>query len=531
MYQCPSCGAGLIFNPKNQMLECHYCENKYNIKEIEQLNLKSAKADTSIKQDIQNNTEQEENKNVYEAIIYRCTQCGAELITTDETISTFCSYCGSSVILEKRNAKKNKPSYIIPFTKTKQECEEAYKRKLKNAFFAPSDMAKEQQVEKIRGIYMPYWIYSFEKEGTQSDTGEIYNRRIGDYVYYNDYTILTNVNARYSGITSEAIAPFSVSDKKEFSPTYLSGFYADSEDVISDVYVEESNNVVNEQASKELKKDSIYSKYNSSPHVKLNHKKTELGLFPVYFLATKNKKGDRVSYAVVNGQTGKVAADIPIDIKKYVITSLILAIPIFIFLNLIFTFTPRMLLIIAVLFNVISLIVTGKQQKEIYIKDNKLDDNGFVNKITGKIQHKKDNNKSSEILLIILIFFAVMPILLTMLPIFGVLMIKKMEIFIILFCLIVGAILYLAFKIKNKKRKDTVKPTVKLRKIYKQIISIIICIGIFILNPVSDLFYYIAVVISIIMTMWSLTDIIKDLNLLTTRKLPQLEKRGGDENA
>ena len=179
-----------------------------------------------------------------------------------------------------------------------------------------------------------------------------------------------------------------------------------------------------------------------------------------------------------------------------------------------------MLLIIAVLFNVIS-------QKEIYIKDNKLDDNGFVNKITGKIQHKKDNNKSSEILLIILIFFAVMPILLTMLPIFGVLMIKKMEIFIILFCLIVGAILYLAFKIKNKKRKDTVK----LRKIYKQIISIIICIGIFILNPVSDLFYYIAVVISIIMTMWSLTDIIKDLNLLTTRKLPQLEKRGGDENA
>lgn len=38
---------------------------------------------------------------------------------------------------------------------------------------------------------------------------------------------------------------------------------------------------------------------------------------------------DRVAYATVNGQTGLVVADIPIDPKRYLLGSLLLAIPIF----------------------------------------------------------------------------------------------------------------------------------------------------------------------------------------------------------
>lgn len=165
MYQCPSCGAGLAFNPKSQLLECKYCNSTFKPEEIKEIHFKDAKGEKDI---IAEATKKEEVKNdEYEAILYRCSQCGAELITTDETIATFCSYCGSSAVLERKNTKKQKPNYIIPFTKTKEECEHAYKRKLHSAFFAPSNMLKTQQVEKIRGIYMPYWIYSFGKEGKE----------------------------------------------------------------------------------------------------------------------------------------------------------------------------------------------------------------------------------------------------------------------------------------------------------------------------------------------------------------------------
>lgn len=559
MYQCPSCGAGLIFNPKNQMLECYYCNNTYNPKEIEKLHLQEAKGEKTIQQvgpqENQQQVDDNLNKDVYDAIVYRCTQCGAELITTDETISTFCSYCGSSAILEKRNAKKQKPNYIIPFTKTKEECEKAYRNKLKRAFFAPSNMAKDQQVEKIRGIYMPYWIYSFEKDGTQSAIGSKYAGRAGDYVYYDEYTILTNINAKCSGIThdaasnfsdslSESIAPFSVKEKKEFSPTYLAGFYADSEDVVSDTYVDESNSIVNKQASKELMKDSIYSKYKAKPNVELEPKTAELGLFPVYFLSTKNRKGDRISYAVVNGQTGKVAADIPIDFKKYILASLILAIPIFILLNLFFTLTPHKVLILAIIFNIIILIISNKQVNKIFDRENNLEDKGYINKKTGKtIFNQKQKNKS-EIgpIRVFILFFTIFLCAMVVLAA-GPMGIIGLGAFLLFGMSLTSEKDRHTNKSKEKKkfsngkdrytnkREEKMKFSEKIKKIYKPIIGIIIAIVIFILNPVSDLFYYGGTIISIIMTIWSFYDIIKELNLLTTRKLPQLEKRGGDENA
>lgn len=441
MYECPSCGAGLRFDPEKQLIKCDYCGNEFRTEEIEKLKLKESIEDS------------------YEATVYRCKQCGAKLITTEETIATFCSYCGSAALLKNEKVKKHKPKYVIPFSKTKEECVEAYRKKLKNALFAPNDMAEEQQVEKIRGIYMPYWIYSFNKKGPHTARGQKYNRRVGDYVYYDDYAIDTNLDAKCSGIThdasanfsdelSECIAPFSMKEKKEFSPTYLSGFYADSEDVEKNEYTKEMSEIVNKQANKKLREDYTYRRYNAKVDVNMDLDSAEIGLFPVYFLATKNKKGDRISYAVINGQTGKVAAEIPIDFKKYIITSIVLAIIIFIMLNMCFTVTPAKVVAISVVFNIISLIILSVQSNKIFMREKE---------ITKEIPKK-------------------------------------------------------------------------IKKIHKPIIGLVLALAVAIINPVYDLYYYSVAIISIIMTIWSFKDIIEELNLLTTRKLPQLEKRGGDEN-
>lgn len=171
MLVCPSCGSGLRLDPKTQKLQCDYCRSSFNVDEVKDTALREAKGGKGVSftskeepdVEIKNEQKTEEKRDVYEATVYRCSQCGAELITTDETIATFCSYCGSSSIIERKNVQKETPHYVIPFSKTKEECEQAYKKKLSRAFFAPSEMKKTQQVEKIRGIYMPYWVYSFER--------------------------------------------------------------------------------------------------------------------------------------------------------------------------------------------------------------------------------------------------------------------------------------------------------------------------------------------------------------------------------
>ena len=398
MYACPTCGDGLEFDPKTQKLLCPSCRNRYEPEEIDRMRLEQAKEKT---------TDEAESDNEFEAISYKCSHCGAELITTDETITTFCSFCRTGTMLDRKIVKKKKPDYIIPFKITKKECEEIYINKIKKSIFAPKNMIDTQEVEKIRGIYMPYWIYSFEKHGNDVSSGSRCTGRVGDYLYYDDYSLTTNVDAECSGIThdatsnfydrlSEAIAPYSVKDKKDFSPAYLSGYYADSEDIEDNTYLDENEEIASNHLSKILGKEKEYHKYHAKPKIDLDYKKPELALFPVYFLATRNNKKDRISYAVINGQTGKIAADIPIDFKKFGIISVVLAVIIFMLLNLCLTISMPKLIILSILFNIASIFILVKQNKKVKIREEESDDLGVQSKKTSKDSVDTNNSETNK---------------------------------------------------------------------------------------------------------------------------------------
>ena len=52
------------------------------------------------------------------------------------------------------------------------------------------------------------------------------------------------------------------------------------------------------------------------------------------------------------------------------------------------------------------------------------------------------------------------------------------------------------------------------------------------INPVSDLYYYGAVIAELIAIMYTIMDLIRYYNVLATRKLPQFDNySGGDDNA
>jgi len=85
-------------------------------------------------------------------------------------------------------------------------------------------------------------------------------------------------------------------------------------------------------------------------------------------------------------------------------------------------------------------------------------------------------------------------------------------------------------KIKINNNKLKIDKKVKIKYTYKSVLSILIGIIVFFLNFVDDLYYYGAALIMFGLIIWSFYDLIKEHNLLVSTKLPQLEKRGGDEN-
>lgn len=59
--------------------------------------------------------------------------------------------------------------------------------------------------------------------------------------------------------------------------------------------------------------------------------------------------------------------------------------------------------------------------------------------------------------------------------------------------------------------------------------GIVLALLIWVINPVFDIFYYIGALGCMGTAFWAILDIMKQHNLLATRKLPQLNRRGGDE--
>ena len=87
MIKCPNCSAELKFSAKDQQVKCEYCGSTFDPKELKTAVKKSKKI-------------KDESKGV-EGKSFLCSQCGAKLMTFDETAVTFCSYCGSQAMIEE----------------------------------------------------------------------------------------------------------------------------------------------------------------------------------------------------------------------------------------------------------------------------------------------------------------------------------------------------------------------------------------------------------------------------------------------
>ena len=232
MLSCPNCGGNLKFDIPSQQLSCEHCHTLFDPYDFD--------GKTS---------DAEESKTFdgdYEVTIFTCPQCGGEILSTDNAAAGFCSFCGASTILYSRISHEKRPNYIIPFQKTKEQCKEAYARRMKHSIFAPKELRDPSYIDSFRGIYMPYWAFYISQKGSLSLDGKKTSRR-GDYIITDHYALTGDLDAYYKGLSydasssfddniSEELAPYNLKGMKAFTPAYLSGFYADTSDVDAKVY-------------------------------------------------------------------------------------------------------------------------------------------------------------------------------------------------------------------------------------------------------------------------------------------------------
>lgn len=496
MYECPNCGGNLKFDIPSQQLKCDYC-----------LTLKDP-------YEITKDKDAEESR-AFDVTIFTCPQCGGEILSTDTSAAEFCSFCGASTILDARISKEKRPAYIIPFKQTKDACKKAYIAKMKRAFFAPDELKDEKYIDSFRGIYIPYWTYTVSQQGDIHMNGTKSYQK-GNYRYTDYYSLSGEIDACYYDLSydasssfsdniSEKIAPFDVRDTKKFTPSFLSGFYADTADVDSEVYKEDALQLANTASYKKIKNNDLFkdltlsnvNKDSAMSAALCTHcDAVERTMYPVWFMSYRKK--DRVAYATVNGQSGKVAADIPVDIKKYALGTVLLALPIFLILNLFFTFRPTFVLGFSILLAAVTFIIHKVEVAKIGRRDRRMDDRGYLFQMDPDVSKVNEMKSSDKIF------------------------VKNVS---------GHKVTYTMNRSGDKNIDHKGQADGHKGGSAGSLAAVVIALLIFLLNPVADYWYYGGAILSLLGILFTIAAIIQKYNVLATRKLPQFERKGGDDRA
>ena len=344
-YQCPNCLAGLRFDGASGQLACDSCDNKFDVSLVEQLFADKAETAASAGVEPQwdisltNTFSEEEAANMRG---YSCPSCAAEIICEQTTAATSCPYCGNPTVVPGQFSAQLKPDFVVPFKLEKKAAIEALKKYYKGKKFLPKSFSDANHIEEIKGIYAPFWLYDGETDAymrfhaTRSHTHTSGNYRITETDHYRVtrqgnvafQKVPVDASSKMPDAHMDSVEPFDYNELKPFSMAYLPGFLADKYDEDAEFCSKRANQRIINSTEEVIR--STITGYNTvtREYSNINLKKGDVryALMPVWLLSTKWK--DKNYLFAMNGQTGKLIGDLPVDIGKFLGWFFALAAPI-----------------------------------------------------------------------------------------------------------------------------------------------------------------------------------------------------------
>ena len=324
--KCPACGAPILYKPNLKKWKCDYCKSEFTLEEMKKYN-NASNEKNNIKEEVKKEIQKEkDNTNYYE---YNCKDCGAKIIADENTADTFCVYCGNTAILKEKLSGKFAPDMIIPFKNEKEKAIEAFKSLNKGRPLMPNFFNDEKNIEKIKGVYIPFWLYDVKVNGELDATSTTSTTwTVGDTVYTKTDTyrleregemsfnkIPVDGSTRFDNDIMNTIEPFNYNELEEYNHAYLSGFLAEKYDVDEETSFKDAEERSLNSARDTIKDDmGMGIKTIVNDTLASTKQLTKYVLLPVWMINVKYK--DKFYTFAMNGQTGEFVGNIPVDKKK-----------------------------------------------------------------------------------------------------------------------------------------------------------------------------------------------------------------------
>lgn len=303
IFKCRNCGGNTVYSPEKHGMYCPFCDSEGS----------------------------EERTDEHSESITVCPSCGGELKVEEHTSATRCPSCDCYLIFDERVEGEYAPGFILPFQLGRETCKLSLRKKFGKYRFAPSDFLSEAKLDKIEGIYVPFWLFDydtrwdFHAEGTKLRSWTSGNTA---YTEASIYDVERDMDIAFRKIPVDAsikmpdsvmdqMEPYDYQQLEKFDPRYLSGFYAEKYNMPAQQVEERAKKKMTEDAERILS-DTYSGQYSSVRVIKkelhLDNSSSDCGMLPVWRYLYQY--GGQSYPFYINGQTGRIVGEAPISKKK-----------------------------------------------------------------------------------------------------------------------------------------------------------------------------------------------------------------------
>ncbi|MCJ1910062.1 TFIIB-type zinc ribbon-containing protein [Planococcus ruber] len=312
-YKCPNCGSDMAFDAESGKLSCPNCGRQDDI-------------ETFPEENIVPEFDAEEAKE------YHCENCGAVILTEANTTATHCSFCGAPVVLAERLSGEFAPAKVIPFTISKEEAVEAFKKWTRNGRLTPRGFMNGDRIKKMTGMYVPFWLYDINGTAEVAAIGtRVRSYTRGDTIYTETdfYDVYRGIDLSYLKVPADAsekmddelmdkLEPYDYSALKDFKMPYLAGFLSEKYDYDDEALFSRVESKIVPYIDSYIQ--STITGYTTvsytNKQIQTHKSKVYYTLFPVWMVYYDFENKEHTF--AMNGQTGKVVGKPPISSGKVV---------------------------------------------------------------------------------------------------------------------------------------------------------------------------------------------------------------------
>jgi hypothetical protein len=329
-HPCAACGAQAEWDPAAQVLRCPYCGtvSPYEV-DTETGRIR----ENDLVRTLRELGDDERGWQTPRQSV-QCRSCHAVSVFDPARVGQRCEFCGSPELINYEEIKAPiRPQALLPFKIGENDVRQRVREWIKERWFAPGRLRSGALIDRISGLYIPYWTfdaqvhcpwtaeaghYYYTTESYRDDKGNVKTRQLRQVrwvpatgtvdQFFDDEPVPGTQGIRIDLLRT--IEPFPTGELVPYDTSYLSGFVVEHYQVV----LVDAARSARESMEAKLRQSCAGqvpgdTQRNLQIFPEFSGQTFKHVLVPVWLL--NYDFGSRKFQVIINGYTGKVGGDYP----------------------------------------------------------------------------------------------------------------------------------------------------------------------------------------------------------------------------